>query len=514
MVGIQYTFHEIRVSTIRNRESSVMTRLVQGAAVLLFAAAVCLADASPDSASVTKRATVVVIPVEGEVSAALAAFISRAVRQGRESENPVFLFEMDTFGGAVDAAFQIVDTLVNIQGVPTVAYVKTKAISAGALIALACDRMVMKKSTTIGDVAPLTMSNEGPKMLGEKFQSPIRAKFRTLAKRNGYHETLTEAMVTQELTVFKVEFPDTVMYLDSTGLADLAAGIKKKIVKTSTVVRSGELLTMDDAEAAQFGFSKGSVESLDGALEKLGLTGATVVRLQRSWSETMVGFIGKIAPILMMIGLAALYIEIRTPGFGVPGIVGIFCLATVFFSQYMVGLADYTELLLLGIGVVLLAAEVFVIPGFGIAGIAGIGFILAAMILSLQSFVFPRPEFPWEKQLLIKNLLYASASLVGAAGMIILFFRFAFPRLGRMVSGPYLTTTLGDAHAAPEQTKEVPLRPGDRGVVVTPLRPSGKVEFGEEIYDVVADGVFIEKSEPVIVSEISGGRIVVVRERE
>ena len=89
-------------------------------------------------------------------------------------------------------------------------------ISAGALIALACDKMVMRKSTTIGDVAPLTMSNEGPKMLGEKFQSPIRAKFRTLAKRNNYPQTLTEAMVTEGLAVYKIEFPDTVLYIDST----------------------------------------------------------------------------------------------------------------------------------------------------------------------------------------------------------------------------------------------------------------------------------------------------------
>ena len=458
-----------------------------------------------------KKPVVIVIPVEGNVNAALAAFISRAIREGSENVDPVFILEMDTFGGEVDAAFQIVDTLVNVRNGTTVAYVKTKAISAGALIALACDKMVMRKSTTIGDVAPLTMSNEGPKMLGEKFQSPIRAKFRTLAKRNNYPQTLTEAMVTEELVVYKVEFPDTVLYLDSTELADLSPKRMKMMVKKTTIVKKNELLTMDDTEAYELGFSKGSVESFDEMLELVGLGGAKVIRNQRSWSEIMVGLIARIAPILMMIGLAALYIEIRTPGFGIPGIIGIVCLAIVFFSQYMVGLADYTELLLIAIGLILLAVEVFVLPGFGVVGIAGILVILAAMVLSLQSFVLPRPEFPWEKQELIHNLIYASGSLVGAIVIIVLFFRFAFPRLGLIVSGPYLNATLEDAHVAPEPQKQK-LRTGDRGIVTTALRPSGKVDINKVVYDVVAESMFIEKGETVVVTAIEGNRIVVVKE--
>ncbi|MBN1577605.1 MAG: ATP-dependent Clp protease proteolytic subunit [Chitinispirillaceae bacterium] len=486
-----------------------MKHVISITALLLWSC-ICNTNSHGDSLSTKKDVTVIVIPVEGNVNAALAAFISRAIREGGEYPDRVYVLEMDSFGGEVDAAFQIVDTLVNVRNAKTIAYVKTKAISAGALIALACDKMVMRKSTTIGDVAPLTMSKEGPKMLGEKFQSPIRAKFRTLAKRNGYPQTLTEAMVTEGLAVYKVELPDTVLYLDSTELADLSAERKKKIIKTTTVVKKSELLTMDDSEAHDLGFSKGSVESFDEMLALTGLTGATVIRNQRSWSEIMVAFIATIAPILMMIGLAALYIELRTPGFSVPGIVGIVCLAIVFLSQYLVGLADYTELLLLAIGFVLLAVEIFVLPGFGVVGIAGILVIMIAMVLSLQSFVLPRPEFPWEKQALIRNLIYASGSLVGAIVIIVLFFRYAFPRLGAVVSGPYLNATLRDAHAA--SGSEQQLHTGDRGVVVTALRPSGKAQINKVVYDVVAESMFIEKGEPVVVSEIAGNRIVVVKE--
>ena len=457
-----------------------------------------------------KRMKVVVIPVEGTVNSALAAFISRALRDETDRDRTVFILEMDTFGGEVDAAFQIVDTLVNVRDAETIAYVKTKAISAGALIALACNKLIMKSSTTIGDVAPLTMSNGGPQMLGEKFQSPIRAKFRTLAKKNGYPQTLTESMVTKELVVYKVMFPDTVMYLDSTELADLSDEQKDAIVKKTTIVKKDELLTMDDTEAKELGFSLGSVESFDGMLKLAGLSGAEVTRYQRSWSELMVGFIGMIAPILMMIGLAAIYIEIRTPGFGVPGIIGIICIGIVFFSQYMVGLADYTELLLFAIGLLLLAVEVFVLPGFGIAGIAAIGVLLAAMVLSLQGFVLPRPDFPWEKQLMIRNMMYASGSLVGAIIIIVLFFRYLFPKLGMVINGPYLHASLSDVHA--DETTEILLHAGDKGVAVTALRPSGKIDINGMLFDVVSESMFIEKGENVIVESVSGNRIVVVKE--
>jgi len=267
---------------------------------------------------------------------------------------------------------------------------------------------------------------------------------------------------------------------------------------------------MDDTEAKELGFSLGSVESFDGMLKLAGLSGAEVTRYQRSWSELMVGFIGMIAPILMMIGLAAIYIEIRTPGFGVPGIIGIICIGIVFFSQYMVGLADYTELLLFAIGLLLLAVEVFVLPGFGIAGIAAIGVLLAAMVLSLQGFVLPRPDFPWEKQLMIRNMMYASGSLVGAIIIIVLFFRYLFPKLGMVINGPYLHASLSDVHA--DETTEILLHAGDKGVAVTALRPSGKIDINGMLFDVVSESMFIEKGENVIVESVSGNRIVVVKE--
>jgi len=480
------------------------------------------ADTSTTDTTAAKeknQPTIVVIPISGTVDPGMAAYIARSLRDSEEYGDRLIILEMDTFGGRVDAAFQIVDTILSITDPKTIAYVKTKAISAGALIALAADELVMKHNTTIGDVAPLTMGEDGPKMLGEKFQSPLRAKFRTLAKRNGYSEVLTESMVTADIIVYEIQFPDTTVFLDSTEYAELSSSRKNRIISKKTVVQRGELLTMEDQEAERLGFSEMSVGSLEEMLTELGYENPEIVRMEESWSEQMVRFIGTIAPILMMIGFAALYIELRTPGFGVPGIIGVVCLSAVFFGQYAVGLADYTELLLILIGLALLAIEVFVLPGFGIAGIGGIAFIIAGMVLSFQYFVIPKPEFPWQAEMLISNLVRVFGSILGSMILIVLFFRYIFPRIGLVIKGPYLNASLQGVRidSPPDLdttvTSTVPtIKVGDKGEVITALRPSGKVSINGEYFDVVTEGEFMEKGTPIMVTQASGNRIVVTRE--
>ncbi|NLG17229.1 MAG: serine protease [Fibrobacter sp.] len=470
-----------------------------------------VASDTDSSKSFPAKPVVIVIPVEGTVDPGMAAFVSRALRDSRKYTDKIVVFELDSYGGQVDAAFQIVDTILSVED-STISYVKTKAISAGALIALAGNRLVMKNATTIGDVAPLTMSNDGPQMLGEKYQSPIRAKFRTLAKRNGYPEALTESMVTAEMIVYEVQFKDTTIYMDSTGFSDLDPARKKQVISKKTVVDKGELLTMDDVEAKALGFSKMSVSSLKEMLLKLGYGDREVIRIQQNWSEALVRFIGVIAPILIMIGFSALYIEIRTPGFGVPGIIGIICLGTVFIGQYMVGLADYTELLLMAIGAVLLAVEIFVLPGFGVAGFAGIAFMMLGIILSFQDFVIPKPEFPWQGRLLIKNIMMVVGSFTGAIVVALFFFRYALPHIGKIVSGPYLKENLSDARADAAKEAAV-LFPGDRGEAITALRPSGKALIKGETWDVISEGEFVDKGSTIVIREVSGNRIMVYREQ-
>lgn len=455
--------------------------------------------------------TVYVIPAQGSVEPGLAAFIKRCLTETAEDPNALVVLEMDTFGGRVDSAFSIVDSIVNIPTGKTVAYVSKKAISAGALIALACNELVMKPHTTIGDCAPIINSSEGPKMMGEKFQSPLRAKFRSLAKRNGYPETLVEAMVTADMTVYRVEMGETVRYMDAVAFEDLTETEKASVTSKKTVVAEGELLTVDDVEARDLGLSRMSAESIEAMLSAMDISDYTIRRMDEVWSESFVRLISTMAPILMMIGLAALYTEIQAPGFGVPGLVGILCLGLVLFNQYLVGLANYTELLILTLGLILMGYEIFVLPGFGIAGFSGVALIAVAMVLAFQSFVLPNPDLPWQVALLTKNIARVLGALVGAFVASLFLMRYIFPTISRYSrEGPYLSTHLGAAHA--DSLESAYVHAGDRGVAATFLRPAGKVTVGDETVDAVSQGEFIEKGTRVRVLAIQGNRVIVARE--
>lgn len=459
----------------------------------------------------TKSPNVVVIPVSGTVDASMTAFIGRALKESEHYSDRIIVLEIDTYGGEVDAAFKIVDTMLAIQDCPTIAYIKTKAISAGTLVALSCQRVYMKHNTTIGDVAPLIVSQDGPKMLGEKFQSPIRAKFRILAKRNGYPERLTEAMVTTGMQVFEVTFPDKVVYLDSNELGNLLQEKKRSILSTRVVVKRDELLTMDDIEAKALSFSRMSVANEQEMFENMGYSSPTIIRIEKNWSEELVKILAAIAPVLMTIGIGLLYIEFKTPGLILPGVLGALCLAIVFLGQYMVGLANYTEILLAIGGLALIAVEIFLFPTFGLLAVTGAALLITAMVLSFQGFVLPKPEFPWQQRTMLLSLVKVFSSFVLAGGISFLFIKYGLPRIGAVVKGPYLSDTLRDTTTTSGLT--IPVQLGDKGVVVTALRPAGRARFNNEEIDVVSNGEFMEKGTRVTVSTKQGTRIVVVPER-
>jgi membrane-bound serine protease (ClpP class) len=462
-----------------------------------------------ESIARVSSSAIYVVPVSGTVDPGMAAFIKRSLEAPSSDPDSLLILELDTFGGRVDSALQIVDTLLSVPKSRTIAYVKNKAISAGALIALASSKIVMRNNTTIGDCAPITYSSEGPKVLGEKFQSPLRAKFRALAKRNGYPETLAESMVTADMVVYAVEMDGKTFYIDSQAFEDLSPSEKEQIQSKKTIVREGELLTMDDAEALELGFSEMSVDNLDEMLQRMEIENYTLIRIEENWSERLVRYIGLIAPLLLLIGLASLYLEISAPGFGVPGIIGITCLALVFLNQYLVGLADYTELLLLILGIILLGFELFVIPGFGIAGIAGLIFIAAAAILAFQDFVIPDPSLPWQGEILTENIVYVLGAFFMAIIIAVFFMRYIMPKLSVVVDGPYLDTTLKGSHA--DSTEAENAQVGHTGVTMTLLRPSGKVKIKDKIVDGITQGEFIERATPVKITEIKGNRIIVSR---
>ena len=448
---------------------------------------------------------VIVIPVDGEIEPGLHTFLKRAVAEAEKQNPEAIIFEINTFGGRVDAAYDIVELLSGVK-VRTVAYVKEKAISAGCLIALSCKDLVMAENTTLGDVAPIMMDQEGPKMLPEKFQSPLRAKFRSLAERNGYPIKLTEAFVSMDKEIIEVTYPDsTRKILTGVEYNDLTEKEKKGIARKRTIVPKGELLTLSASEAEKLGFSRKTVKSIGEAVTFLKLDPKSIVRMEKRRSERLLIFMNKLAPILILVGLFGIYMEIKTPGFGFFGILAILAFGLFFGTKYIVGLADYIEVLLFLAGVTLLFVEIFVVPGFGIFGVAGLALILASALLAMQSFVIPK--MPWDFVLFKKNLMTVGVLFLLS---VPLFFVALFS-----ASRAVLSTGIG--HKTSEQTREgfTPGREdyaslvGKKGTVLTQLRPAGAVEIEGKRLDVVSDGDFVPAGQAVTVTEITGNRIVV-----
>lgn len=454
-----------------------------------------------------EKQKIYIIPVTGTVEPGMAAYIKRALEEIKDEVDAVIVFKMDTFGGRVDAALDIVDTISNVPKGKTIAFVEKRAISAGALIALSSSLLFMKENTIIGDCAPIINTQEGQKMAGEKVQTVLRARFRALAKKNNYPVVLAESMVTMGMEIYSVVIDGRTNYMDKKAFENLTEDEKKKITSKKTIVSAGELLTMDDVEAHDLGFSQKSVTDIKDVLSVLGYDSTDIVTIEESWSEGLVRFLQSFLPILMIIGIGAIYTEIKAPGFGLPGIVGVICLGLVFFNQYLVGLANHTELLIMIIGFLLLGVEVFVLPGFGIAGISGLIVIAAGLVLSFQGFVIPDPTFPWEGALLMKNLALVLGSFMAAFFISLFMIRFILPQMSKIVKGPYLEATLSQSHV--DTTKKLEIMPGDIGVVHTFLRPSGKIMIHNQKIDAITQGEFIEQGTQIVINKIEQNRVIV-----
>lgn len=439
--------------------------------------------------------------LDGVVDYGMKSLVNRAFENAADDDTIVFI--MNTDGGRVDAALDIADQIFAAPQ-KTIAFIEQRAISAGALISVSCNEIVMKKGSTIGDCAPIIMGSEGPKMLGEKIQSPIRAKFRVYSQAAGYSETLAEAMVSIDFEVYKLTEGDSVRYIKAEEYAALDSVSK---ANATLFVRKGELLTLSNYEAETVGFSKGSYDSHEKFLEthKMAITGNEVKR------DPFITFISMLFPLLLIIGMAAVFIESKVPGIGLPGVVGVLCLAVAFASKFMVGLAGAAEMMLLLIGFILLAAEIFVFPGFGVSGVLGILCIAIAGILAMQDFTLPSPEKPWESKLFMENIQLIGLSFLGSVVLVVFFFAFLFPRMNRVAPGTILHEDLNSRVDASTQKRreEKSALIGTIAEVLMELRPSGTVKVGDKLYDATSHSFYIDKGKKVEIVDMKGASLIV-----
>jgi len=407
------------------------------------------------------------IPIQGDIELGLAPFVERSLEEARTSGADAVILDIETPGGRVDAAQRIANAIAASE-VPVYAFVNRHAYSAGALIALAADRVYMTSGSVIGAATPIVGSGE---KAPEKIVSAMRAQMRALAEAGGLDPDIAEAMVDEELEI-------------------------------EGVVEAGKLLTLTTSEAVDLGYAK-EVADWDALLVDLDLAGAAVRAMEVNWAERIVRFLSNpiVAPFLLSLGFLGLIAEIKSPGLGIAGFAGLLSLALFFGSHLILGLAGMEDILLFGAGVILIGVEVFIIPGFGLFGVLGGVGVLGGIYMSMIGGLPTLPDFAQAGAILSTSLL------------IILITSWALlrhlPQSSRLAKSGIFLLAKGKRKDGWASAPSRPELLGREGVAMTDLRPAGTVLIGEERVDAVSESEWIEDGTVIRVVSSEGYRLVV-----
>ncbi|MHC4212354.1 MAG: NfeD family protein [Planctomycetota bacterium] len=470
---------------------------------------------------------VYVIPCKDMIDDGLFESIKRRTQIALDDGAKYLIYEIGTYGGLVKSADDIAKYFILDVGkkVRTVAYVTSEAISAGAMISVSCQDIVMLENTTIGDCAPITIG--GGELKGverEKTESFVRAAFDRAAEANHYPAALLRAMVTMQIEVYQIKNLETGEneYFEGDKLPDdpNVYDLKGK----QLVDNKEQILTLTASKAHEYGIARAQVEDLQGVLSFLSnrdsvtfIEGAKV--LEPNWSEQMVRWINSptVMGILVMVALLGLYVEFNTPGLGLPGLMAVICFVIIIGSKYLVGMANWLEVAFFVLGIVLLLIEIFVLPGFGVAGISGILCILGGlfgMLIKNQPDEIPWPNSPLDWELFTDGVLGLVFGFFGfiVFAMLLAKYLHKIPGVGKLVLSPSFPRRGAGISVSMTGTAEVGgagVNVGDVGEVVTTLRPVGRARFGELIVDVVAVADFLDAGTSVKIIEVYGNRVVV-----
>jgi membrane-bound serine protease (ClpP class) len=410
-----------------------------------------------------------VIEITGDVDRGMAHYVRRALDEATASHAKAVVLHINTFGGRVDVATEIRDAVLNAP-MPVIAYVDKRAISAGALIALSAGKIAMAPGGSIGAATPVNGAGE---RAPEKVVSYMRGEMRATAEKNHRDPRIAEAMVDEAVTL-----PD------------------------SALKRDGSLLTMTADEAKSAGYCDVVAPTMTEALRELGYEEPRIQQTVAGWSEGLVTILTTpvASAILIMLGLGGIIYTIKTAHLSPIGGIGVVAIGLFFGAQYMADLASYIEVLMFIVGIVLLVLEIFVIPGFGAAGIIGTILVVASLFLSLVS------GFSYDA--ILVPLYTLAAAFVGLTILVALMVRYlpASNTFNRFALNAALPAGGGDMLSASYQGLM-----GSEGAALTTLRPAGLALFGGERYDVITEGEFIVAGEQVRVVRVEGRKIIVRR---
>ncbi len=551
-----------------------------GLTVLTVREGLAQSASSAPSSAVTRPASfnrAFVITIEDDISDITYDSLERRLTSIRDKNPGLIIIELDTPGGALGATLDICDAIKDLRddGVKVYAWINNRAYSAGTIIALATDGIVMaSKTATIGDCQPIQITPSGasaiPDEIEAKATSPLLAELRDSARRGGYNLDMVLALIRPEMEVFWLENTETgerrfvdvrgrdelFGLIDANGdesgkrrggllglfgeekaetqerepgqiLSDEKSQTAWRYVKShpdlgeieQPIVSHRELLTMKGHEAAAYGFSLAMLRSEDDLKTYFHITGV-VERLENTWIESAIEWLASpmVRGVLFLLMLLGAYTEFQTPGFGLPGGVALVALVLFLGAPYLAGFTVTWEIVAIVLGIVLLAIEAFVIPGFGVAGITGI--ILLAVGL-LASFVpeeptapafendwFRLPTLPATYRYLRHGLYSLAAGLTGSIFGMVLIAKY-FPQVP--IAGRIIAPNPDHDAIQMADPYDGTARVGDIGQAESLLRPAGKARFGATLVDVVSEGEYIEAGTRVEVVQRHGNRVVVRR---
>ena len=394
------------------------------------------------------------------------------LEEALEKDYDIVVIEMDTYGGAVNDADDIRTRILDFE-IPIYVWINKDAASAGALISIACDSIYMSSGASIG--AATVVTGDGAQA-PDKYQSYMRSIMRSTAEAKGRDPKIAEAMVDED-------------------------------IKVDSVSMEGKVITFSTKEALKYGFCDAELNSIDEIMDRQGIENYEISSFELGSAEGIISFFLNpiVSSILILLILGGLYFELQTPGIGFPIIASITALILYLVPYYLNGVAENWEIIMFFIGIIFIALEVFVIPGFGIFGIAGLFTSITSLILiMLNNDLF---DFTF---VLSKDLVSSSLSVLISVLSFLLIVLFG---------GLKLTDSNAFKNIALAQTQEVSKGyisnrysnniVGKKGKSFTVLRPSGKIKIDSQIFDASTEGDFIEKNKNIIVVSVEGSSLKV-----
>ena len=431
---------------------------------------------------------VFVIPVKGEITQAQFFFLRRGVKQAETAGASAIILDMDTYGGELDAATQMLEALFSTK-IPTLTYIDTNAGSAGALVALSTNRIYMAPVSAIGAAAPVTSSGQDlPSTMQDKVTSYFSGYFRSAAVKNGFDPDIAEAFISKDA---EVKIGNTVIHPKGT-LLTLSSQEAVKVVNGKPILASG------------------IADSLADLLKQAHLSGA-IRTITPTGFETLAFWLTTLSPLLLLGGILGVYIELKVGGFGVAGFMAALCFLLFFFGSYVAGLAGWEVVIVFAIGLTLIVSEITLHPGTIIPGLVGILLVATSLIWAMVDHYPEEPLIP-TGGMLVRPLINLGITIVLAAIAIPIIARFLpdtpFFRaiaLGRI-------QPRGPSFSPQSVSSPLKITVGADGIALSILRPSGNARFGDAIVDVITRGEFIEPSSPIRILAIEGSRVVVARQ--